>query len=109
VVKAEQLITNYIQAKQDGPRFDGETPYEAAIANLGLDIVDEEKLNEQMLELLWKKLPPNIKRKIDLKRVSDFLAELEKGMDLARAALAARIPTAIAVDLMGAIERTGLI
>ena len=87
-MNAEQLIDRLIES--------GFTPR---------DQLDEGKL----LDLLWRKLPSNIKSKVDIKKLADFIGSLVDGVTLSRAAGVAKIPLAIAVDLLSAVEGAGLL
>lgn len=66
-------------------------------------------LDEQALQLLWKKLPSKLRSKLDLSKISTFVDNMDDGMTLARAASAARIPSNVAVDLLNAIQGAGLL
>lgn len=71
--------------------------------------VSEELINENLVKILWKKLPSNIKSKVDMKRLTYFVSDMESGANLAQAASNAGIPMMLAVDLMAAVQRTGLL
>ncbi len=63
-----------------------------------------------IFQLAWNRLPPKLKSKINQKRLADFLDALDdKNADLGTAAKMSKIPLALAVDLMQAIERGGLL
>lgn len=63
----------------------------------------------QLVQIIWRRLPSRMKTKIDVKRLHTFIEVMEDGETLATAAKAARIPQAVAVDLMVQIEKLGLL
>ena len=92
-MKAEELIELYING------------------DLSIDstVISEDQLNEQLLKLIWNKLPSSVKSKLDLKKLSDFIKALDIGETLEVAARLAHIPLPYATSLMTAIEKTGLL
>lgn len=82
---------------------------------LAEDLISSRLLEVQIEEaaltdLIWKKLPGPIKTKVGMKRLVKFLAHLDdEGSNIQDAASYAGLPTAVAVDLMSSIERTGLL
>jgi len=60
-------------------------------------------------QIMWKRLPGRLRGSVDLKKLKLFVEFLEDGSNLESAARSSKIPTAVAVELMTAIERMGLL
>jgi len=63
----------------------------------------------QLVKIVYKKLPSHLKSKVDVKKLTTFIDYLEGGDNLSSSARAAKIPTALAVELMSAIDKLGLL
>lgn len=110
--KASVIISDMI-LKRKGDVIDREVAYERGrnIATALMGYTIESELDEQtrLLQILWKKLPSSIRSKVDLKKLSDFVGAMEAGDTLSHAARVSNLPTALAVDLLSAVEGAGLL
>lgn len=66
-------------------------------------------VEQSLVKLIWKKLPSSTKSKVDMKKLETFINGLDDGDSLSVAAKGAKIPTAVAVNLLDQIDKTGLL
>lgn len=70
---------------------------------------EHEQVDEGTLSIIWSKLPSHLKSKLDMKRLSAFIDALEDGAPLDIASKSARLPTAIGVELLAAIDKMAIL
>lgn len=100
--KAEKLIDRYLEfIAVSENKSEKHIPFAAKIV--------EEQINEQLLDLIWKKLNTKVKARIDKTKLSTFIQGIEGGKTLVKLAAALKISNAFAAELLTAIEKTGLI